>query len=178
MADISINFIYLNGDESILSFPCNFTFHDLNKDDSYISLFHIGDFVFIDKRVLLSNYSEQTIYVINKQRDTLLPWIDKLINSKHFNCGVRLNLSKISANTNAIPFLEQNFHLIDWRVLSKNPSAITLLEQNIDKIDWYELSGNINAISILKQNLNKTYGCILKKTLSYFGQHKKTCRSS
>ena len=84
MADISINFRYISGDENILNFPYNFTFHDLNKDDdSYISLFHIGDYAFINKHGLLSNYSEQTIYVINKQRDTLLPWINTIINTNH-----------------------------------------------------------------------------------------------
>ena len=130
MADISINFIYLNGDESILSFPCNFTFHDLNwYNDSYISLFHIGDYVFIDKCELLSNYSEQTIYVIKKQRTTLLPWIDKLINT--------------------------NFHHVVFKLLSSNINAIQLLKQNIDKINWYNLSKNRNALHILERHTDK-----------------------
>ena len=152
MADISINFIYLNGEESILSFPCNFTFHDLNwYNDSYISLFHIGDYVFIDKCELLSNYSEQTIYVIKKQRTTLLPWIDKLINPGNRRVIFKL----LSSNINAIQLLEKNIDNIDWRHLSSNINAIPILDANIDKIDWYALSRNVNAISILEANIDK-----------------------
>ena len=154
MADIFINFIYLNGEESILSFPRNFTFNDLNRyNDSYISLCHIGDFVFIDKCVLLSNYSDQTIHVIKKQRDTLLPWIDRLINTDDVNCGQVFGI--FSENKNAILILEQNIDKINWRALSGNINAISILEKNIHNINWFALSGNINAIPLLEKHIEK-----------------------
>ena len=144
MADISINFIYLNGDESILSFPCDFTFHDLNKDESYISLFHIGDYVYIDKHVLLSNYSDQTIYVIKKQRDTLLPWIDKLIqySIKSRSLPLHSDSEQLSANTNAISFLEQNIN--SFKILFKN-----IVDEKKEEINYIKID-NPQIVEIIK----------------------------
>ena len=163
MADISINFIYLSGDDNILSFPRNFTFHDLNwYNDSYISLFHIGDYIFIDKCELLSNYSKQTIYVIKKQRTTLLPWIDKLINTGNR----RAIFSLLSSNINAIQLLEQNVDVIDWNHLSSNTNAISILEKNIHNINWYALSGNINAIPLLEKHIEKINWSVLSRNIN------------
>ena len=80
----------------------------------------------------------------------------------------------LSANPNAICFLDDNYYIkyqqknnkdkiiynkkqikIDWEGLSSNPKAIHILEQNLDKVCWKNLSGNPNAIHILEKNLNK-----------------------
>ena len=144
MADVSINFSYLNGDVSTLSFPCDFTFHDLKwYNDSYASLFHAGDYVFIDKYDLLSNYSEQTIHVIKRPFLLLEQNLDEI------------DWFELSSNKNAISILEQNLDKINWRELSSNVNAISILEQHIDLIDWSVLSSNVNAISILEQNVTK-----------------------
>jgi len=69
----------------------------------------------------------------------LLDWIchDKLINN---------NLSK---NPNAISFLKENPHKIDWYYISENPEAIDIIKANLDKISWFLLSINKNAIELL-----------------------------
>ena len=54
-----------------------------------------------------------------------------------------LNLSKLCANTEAIPFLETlHLSIMDWNELSYNKNALSLLEKNQDKIDWFTLSSN------------------------------------
>ena len=56
-------------------------------------------------------------YAIDKLPIKLLDWIP--IN--------KLNMSLLSTNITAIPFLEDNPNLIDWKQLSSNPAAIDLL---------------------------------------------------
>ena len=67
----------------------------------------------------------------------LLDWIcpNKLINN---------NLSK---NPNAISFLKENPHKIDWYYISENPEAIDIIKANLDKISWFLLSINKNKIN-------------------------------
>ena len=71
---------------------------------------------------------------------SLLHWI----NIEH------LDMDNLSANPNAISFLEQDLEefpeSICWFNLSKNPNAISLLERFPERIHWRYLSENPNAI--------------------------------
>jgi hypothetical protein len=79
----------------------------------------------------------------------------------------KLEEDTLSSNINAIDFLIENPHLINWRNLSSNPKAIELLEgkfkeegklskeelasmPNNQKIDWRNLSGNPDATELIK----------------------------
>ena len=177
-----INFRFINGDDFQYYFSSNFTFNDLNwDDDNVVSLFYISDCVCIDKNNLLYDYIDNTIYVIYKERNTLLPWINKIMEyyiEKNYNvkCNVfsalssninaisilekhinNIHWSNLSKNINAISILDKHIDKIDWFWLSKNENAIHILEQNIDKINWHELSSNINAIHILEKHIDKIY---------------------
>jgi hypothetical protein len=55
-------------------------------------------------------------------------------------------------------FRFDNMEKINWRELSANPNAIPFLENHVDKIDWCQLSGNPNAIYLLEQNPEKYIG--------------------
>ena len=79
----------------------------------------------------------------------------------------KLEKDTLSSNINAIDFLIENPHLINWRNLSSNPKAIELLEGKFkeegklskeelasipdnQKIDWRNLSSNPEATELLK----------------------------
>jgi hypothetical protein len=79
----------------------------------------------------------------------------------------KLETDTLSSNINAIDFLIENPHLINWRNLSSNPKAIELLEGKFkeegklskeelasipdnQKIDWRNLSSNPEATELLK----------------------------
>ncbi len=63
----------------------------------------------------------------------------------------------LSCNTHprAIQFLEENFHKIDWEMLSANRGAVHLLEKYPNKINWFWISLNPNAIHLVKEHLSK-----------------------
>jgi len=86
---------------------------------------------------MIANYIYQPKY-------ELLEWI--IINYKNDNYKF------ISANPNAISYLQDNPGKIDWDILSLNPNAILILNKNQDKINWYWLSTNVNIISFLEKN--------------------------
>jgi hypothetical protein len=63
--------------------------------------------------------------------------------------------SSLSSNPNAVHLLEKNPGKIEWTLLSANPNAIRLLKKNPEKINWIWLSGNPNAIRLLTKNPEK-----------------------
>lgn len=84
----------------------------------------------------------------------------------------KLEKDTLSSNPNAIDFLLENPHLINWSNLSGNPKAIQLLEAKYkeeailskeelasvprdNKIDWRALSGNPEAAEIIKAQFKK-----------------------
>ena len=84
----------------------------------------------------------------------------------------KLEKDTLSSNPNAIDFLIENPHLINWSNLSGNPKAIQLLEAKYkeeamlskeelasvprdNKIDWRALSGNPEAAEIIKAQFKK-----------------------
>lgn len=84
----------------------------------------------------------------------------------------KLEKDTLSSNLNAIDFLIENPHLINWRNLSANPKAIELLEEkfkeeeklskeelgsipNNKKIDWRNISGNPEATELIKAKYRK-----------------------
>lgn len=84
----------------------------------------------------------------------------------------KLEKDTLSSNINAIDFLIENPHLINWRYLSENPKAIQLLEVKFkeegklskeelamvpdnEKIDWRNLSGNPEATELIKAKYMK-----------------------
>ena len=71
-------------------------------------------------------------------------------------CEHKLDPYDLSANPNAVPFLETHLDHIDWYSLSRNPKAVHLVEQHIDKMiwdmHWDGLSTNPNAIYLLEQH--------------------------
>lgn len=84
----------------------------------------------------------------------------------------KLEKDTLSSNINAIDFLIENPHLINWRYLSENPKAIQLLEEKFkeeeklskeelasipdnEKIDWRNLSGNPEATELIKAKYMK-----------------------
>ena len=88
--------------------------------------------------------------------------MDSLKKNNNFNIRYNIYVDyrknffyRLSGNPNAIPLLEHNQHIINWKELSLNPNAINLLEQNQDKISWLGLSTNPNAIHLLEQNQDK-----------------------
>jgi hypothetical protein len=47
--------------------------------------------------------------------------------------------------------MNEIFSTLDWSGLSANPNAIEFLEKNLLKIDWIELAGNHNAGKLLEE---------------------------
>ena len=83
-----------------------------------------------------------------------LPWVRLL--ELDFQFPYKIS-NVLSANPNAIYFLENNPDYINWWFLSANPNAINILENNIDKVNWDYLSINTHsrAIHILEKNIDK-----------------------
>jgi hypothetical protein len=68
----------------------------------------------------------------------LLNWIDE----------TKLQAT-LSANPNAIRYLEQHPEKIDWYNLSGNPEAIHILSANPDKINFQMLAKNVKGMQLL-----------------------------
>jgi hypothetical protein len=68
-----------------------------------------------------------------------------------------VNMSSICDNPNALPFLKNNLHKIDWYNLCENPDAISLIEQHPENINWHALSINPNALHLLRHNQEKIH---------------------
>lgn len=89
------------------------------------------------------------------------------------NMFINTNLiSRLSANPNAVQWLENNIEVINWFYLSKNPNALHLLTKNPDKINWYMFSKNSanEAIDLLINNPHKIYYdalCLNTNPLAY-----------
>ena len=47
--------------------------------------------------------------------------------------------------------IDKHYNKLDWSGLSANPNAIDFLEKNLLKIDWIELAGNHNAGKLLEE---------------------------
>ena len=163
---ISISFIVKNP-----SFPINYETIPMHYID--YSCIYSNSQPGIEDIIRHASYTRQDWYYICKNPACMNLIIE---NPKKYE----YHWNALSKNSNAVPFLKENFEHIDWEELchnhsydavyllmqhteyinwltfSSNPFAIDILRKFPDKINFWGLSWNYNAIDILEKNLHRT----------------------
>ena len=69
----------------------------------------------------------------------------------------KLDMNIISTHHQAIKYLEENPHKINWKMISYNKAAVHLIKNNLDKICWDGLCSNSSneVLPILEENIEK-----------------------
>lgn len=119
----------------------------------------LNDFIMNRGNLNQSCLNELNFYILETLNSDLSKNISrhgslKAINYFQTHAPYLLSINHLCENSEAIPYLIQHQHEIDWSLLSLNSNAISLLKNNFDKINWDNLSLNHNAYELLEQNLD------------------------